>query len=226
MKQRESILHIAFSALSLLASLTGCTRPLPPTEVPKIKKAYEHAREALKDRKFESVLASLGSEDFDHDYDSAEAAHDDGRQVLGKLQDADSTYHQMVTSTKTFALAKAPSHPKTNAYEGSDPGPIVLAKSKLRRLSETDWAGTFVHELAHRAGYSHGENDPEGKECTVPNLVTDLATWTTDPTSSLQGYCPALVRAIEQYSRDSVSDSGPRSPANELVGGRTSLALP
>jgi hypothetical protein len=54
-------------------------------------------------------------------------------------------------------------------------GEVFINMRKINYNSVLDYVGTFVHEWMHEIGYSHGSNNPKGKENSVPYWVGNLA---------------------------------------------------
>jgi hypothetical protein len=97
---------------------------------------------------------------------------------------------------------------RTNAWDGYDDPAcgrfVLLSRSKVVDRPAYLWAGTVIHELSHVAGFFHDGQQREGNECTVPNLVGDLAEWTAwertrpaadgeDPFTTWETVCSALA---------------------------------
>lgn len=52
---------------------------------------------------------------------------------------------------------------------------IFINQYKLNERSATEYANTLVHEYLHIVGFGHGNNNPKGKEQSVPYRVGQLA---------------------------------------------------
>ena len=56
-----------------------------------------------------------------------------------------------------------------------NPFEIHLNMYKLPKRSIDSIAQTLIHELAHSAGYGHGDNKKKGKQNTVPYKIPKIA---------------------------------------------------
>lgn len=67
-------------------------------------------------------------------------------------------------------------HPSTVGWEGGVEGPILLACNRIGSRSVDQWAGTIVHEITHRAGYTHTDNTSDcPSACCIPYVAGYLA---------------------------------------------------
>lgn len=61
----------------------------------------------------------------------------------------------------------------TAYYSSSRPFVVNLNSRKNRTVS--DWGATIIHEVAHAAGFGHGNNSSKGKGNSVPYRLQVLA---------------------------------------------------
>jgi len=140
----------------------------------KLIDAVKSAFELLDSREFCSLLERVPAQDFDHHADPTELRQADGARVLVELRSV---------AAKGF-LVEADWHPpfflrkKSVAKTIKSDGQLIKLNPYFVRTRPAEgFVGTFVHELAHLAGYSHDGNRRKGNEATVPHFVGDLARW-------------------------------------------------
>ncbi|WP_437785626.1 hypothetical protein [Sorangium sp. So ce1097] len=107
-------------------------------------------------------------EAWDHRADDAQRAADDTEAILERVRNAFKSKYLITGYTSFLPWSKA------IGIDG-DGDEILLNTRKLHVFSPVDYAGTIVHELAHKAGYSHKGNKRAGNTCTVPHLIADIA---------------------------------------------------
>lgn len=55
------------------------------------------------------------------------------------------------------------------------PGLMFINVRKTHQFPVANYVGTICHEISHLAGYSHGSNNPKGKENSVPYWIGNQA---------------------------------------------------
>lgn len=153
-----------------------CLRDLPNESAPVVTDAVKVAIDVLQSDEFKVRAAQvLGAPGARHGGQDAESVrHLSGAGIVARIEVAQTAGFSIDTKW-TLSLA-------TNAWDGYDDptcGRIVLlSRSKVMSRPEYLWAGTIAHELSHVAGFFHDGQKRAGNECTVPNLVGDVAEWT------------------------------------------------
>lgn len=105
---------------------------------------------------------------FDHSSDLEELKTDAGAAVYPRLESALPAH---------LAFESAFFCPWSDAVaEDASGATIQLNQRWVPKRSLDAYVGTIWHEVAHKAGYRHAGNSPQGNACTVPNVTADAAT--------------------------------------------------
>ncbi len=179
---------VAFIFLGACASLGGapsfthrgtevkCVRDLPENTGQKMTDAAKLAIDVLQSDEFKArVRVALADSSVRHGALEVDAIrHLRPEDSLARVEHAGEAGFSIDTR---FTMSGA-----TNAWDGYDDPTcgrvVVLSRSKVWTRPEYLWAGTIIHELSHVAGFVHDGQRRDGNECTIPNLLGDIAEWT------------------------------------------------
>lgn len=174
---------------------------------------------AFEDPRLESIFARLSAGDIDHRADDGDLSELSGTESLARIRQAATEYRQERLAMCRWRRPRS----RTNAFDGSTNGPIVIVCNKIDRRTTGEWAGTFAHELAHRTGFMHDGERRNGNECSVPNLIGDTVEVLLGVERREDALCPHLARSIVE--EDSCRHSGDGSIACEALRGSNGAHL-
>lgn len=134
--------------------------------------AARRAFELIASPEFEQLFGQIEPGKMDHSMDSGSLASASGADVIRLLRSSvGQGFSVDATWTPRFrSLSKA-----TAKEAGRDL--IRLNRLRLRELGPSFYAGTFIHEVSHLAGFSHDGDRRDPNQCTVPYLLGDLSRW-------------------------------------------------
>jgi hypothetical protein len=121
-----------------------------------IERVAECANAVSKDKTFKDEIMKKCNFDY---------TQDKGKHVFERMVN----HHCVIRSYKT----RNPwSKVNATTYKSNDVD-LYLNMRKKRTLAQ--WVGTTHHECSHNYGYSHGDNNPKGKQNSVPYWLGALA---------------------------------------------------
>lgn len=134
--------------------------------------AARRAFELIASGEFEQLVGQIEAGEVNHAMDSGPLASAGGTDVIRLLR-ASVGRGFSVDATWTPRLR---SWSNATAKEAGD-SLIRLNRLRLSELGPSFYAGTFVHEVSHLAGFSHDGDRRSPNQCTVPYLLGDLSRW-------------------------------------------------
>jgi hypothetical protein len=153
-----------------------CMLNIPPEDAPNLSSAARLTIDLLRDDQFaQRVQKALTAPAVRHGRLEAP--------VLKRISGSDAWARILRAGNAGFSITERPTLSRsTNAWDGYDDqtcGRVVpVNRAKIVQRPAYLWAGTFVHEISHVAGFRHDGQKRVGNECTIPNLVGDIAEWT------------------------------------------------
>ncbi|NUN16743.1 MAG: hypothetical protein HUU55_24210, partial [Myxococcales bacterium] len=150
---------------------------VPYEHIATIERALQLAADVVFSKEFDDQMKTIWEKVLEEDKMCDPTKHDcadDARVVSSRPWNVELLREKL--RNKITVDVKYAHLPSTVAWDGGESGPVLLACNRLNCRTVDQWAGTIVHEVSHRAGYTHTDNTSKcPSACCIPYLAGYLA---------------------------------------------------